>query len=436
MDRNEPSEKIRFLPEVGLAFPRAFPTHNSKWECRNASKILFVPNILQIVLFMPKYNSRRSQNKFPAHKNTSIQVHGTNWQHMIISMVNEDAFANIKFEIAQNVAARKFWMQKVEAQHLTRSKLVNKNKYDISLSFCGCEVSISWQIKSGSIGDNAIGTPKNKCPPLINQLGTKQLGGSEQLMGPQDDHSTQAPSTSSTTIPAWLQASLVKPPLPFLGVWPCDRFESKPPSRRTHNYDDPIDSATRISSRKRGRSPPSNSPSPNLAATKVFESAAAEASFTCDMCFQSFNNSWRLRDHIRTHENDKPYHCRWTGCHKAFTLAANLKTHTRTHTGERPFICSFEGCSKAFTTSGNLKGHERIHTGEKPFKCDFPKCGKAFSESGSLTKHRRTHTGEKPYTCVDCRRSFAQVGHLTRHVSCHRSGGLVGSSGSESEESV
>ncbi|EHY66050.1 hypothetical protein NERG_00746 [Nematocida ausubeli] len=63
----------------------------------------------------------------------------------------------------------------------------------------------------------------------------------------------------------------------------------------------------------------------------------------------------------RDGEENRPFTCTYSNCHKAFKRFEHLKRHYRIHTGEKPFKCMVYGCNKSFSRSDNLMQHEKIH---------------------------------------------------------------------------
>jgi hypothetical protein len=116
-------------------------------------------------------------------------------------------------------------------------------------------------------------------------------------------------------------------------------------------------------------------------------------------CDKTFDDTWNLVGHKRTHTGEKPFKCDHPGCDYAANQSAHLVIHKRTHTGEKPFKCDHPGCDYATSQSAHLVSHKRTHTGEKPFKCDHPGCDYATNQAGALMRHKRTHTDEKPFRC-------------------------------------
>lgn len=86
-------------------------------------------------------------------------------------------------------------------------------------------------------------------------------------------------------------------------------------------------------------------------------------------------------------------------CNKVFQKPYNLKSHMKTHSNEKPYHCNI--CFKRFARLHDKKRHELLHQGVKNFKCQGYLndgvtswgCGKTFARSDALSRHFRTETG-------------------------------------------
>ena len=106
-----------------------------------------------------------------------------------------------------------------------------------------------------------------------------------------------------------------------------------------------------------------------------------------------------------------------TLCPKLFTRSTSLRNHLRTHTDERPFICTV--CGKAFARSMDRKRHEKIHTGERPFVCRGELglgrswgCGRSFARPDTLGQHFYSNDGR---ICIQPLRDEER-----QRVNCHQ----------------
>ena len=84
--------------------------------------------------------------------------------------------------------------------------------------------------------------------------------------------------------------------------------------------------------------------------------------FSCMTCEKVFKSKSTLRDHeIRNHgRKGEIFKCEFEGCVKDFTNPALLRNHMRTHTDERPFSCLYCNCN--FKAKFHMENHSKRHT--------------------------------------------------------------------------
>uniref|UniRef100_A0A8C5PBL3 Zinc finger protein 438 n=1 Tax=Leptobrachium leishanense TaxID=445787 RepID=A0A8C5PBL3_9ANUR len=81
-----------------------------------------------------------------------------------------------------------------------------------------------------------------------------------------------------------------------------------------------------------------------------------KACFRCHICEHNFQFKHHLQDHMNTHTNRRPYHCRL--CRKSYVHSGSLSTHMKLHHSEsrlKKLMCC-EFCAKVF-------GHIKVYFG-------------------------------------------------------------------------
>ena len=124
--------------------------------------------------------------------------------------------------------------------------------------------------------------------------------------------------------------------------------------------------------------------------------------------------------------------CPENGCHKSFPKLSKLKIHIFSHRNIRPFKCQKPGCSWAFHTAFKLKRHENTAHADKEqklkYECKLDKCiekVKSFSSPYNLNQHLKRHARPLDFKCPapGCEAAFQTNMELKSHLksSIHRS---------------
>ena len=110
-----------------------------------------------------------------------------------------------------------------------------------------------------------------------------------------------------------------------------------------------------------------------------------ERPFECTICTKKFKTKSSLKNHNLTHTEEKPFHCNI--CLERFKAPHYLRIHKLTH--NKPINkCSY--CDKSFVLKSVLKEHMRSHTDQKNFKCT--ECNRSFLRNWMLNRHLKSHT--------------------------------------------
>lgn len=131
--------------------------------------------------------------------------------------------------------------------------------------------------------------------------------------------------------------------------------------------------------------------------------------FPCQHCASVFKIASRLRSHMRTHTDEKPWVC--SICHKAFSRQPDLNRHGKVHLGDRKFVCRGNlknggqwGCGKKFTRADGLARHYKSDKGKL--------CMKPLADEEESQRQQSAAAALNGFPPVSNSASFAYPSHL------------------------
>ena len=134
---------------------------------------------------------------------------------------------------------------------------------------------------------------------------------------------------------------------------------------------------------------------------------------TCEFC--DFTTSFKktLSQHLLSHSQERPFPCTFPGCSHRAKRKANLKAHETIHYPEE-HQCPQSGCSYVATNRTSFDSHQKMHN--KPFKCEFPNCNRKFQKEASLLNHQKSHDPNREFACDQCPERFTNNWILVNHI--------------------
>ncbi|XP_051954979.1 zinc finger protein 770 [Xyrauchen texanus] len=191
----------------------------------------------------------------------------------------------------------------------------------------------------------------------------------------------------------------------------------------------------------------------NTSRNDVLENMKTPQNNQCLTCLKCFSAPSKLKRHVLTHTNHRPFGCRF--CAKTFRQLPHLKVHLATHLSERtgkmcpafqyspcgsstpPLqenqecggkqelcltteiadnyvyanVYSMEVMDINQSVTENCNGKKRIY--------DCPICLKRFGAPSKLKRHYLIHTDQRPFPCSICCHAFRQLSNLKVHIRAH-----------------
>lgn len=110
----------------------------------------------------------------------------------------------------------------------------------------------------------------------------------------------------------------------------------------------------------------------------------------------------------RRRTTDANFICPVPGCGSTFTRHFNLKGALFSSNTFVPYLTILLFIFHL--------GHLRSHQDQRPFKCKWPGCDKGFARQHDCKRHEQLHLNIRPYVCKGCDKMFARMDALNRHL--------------------
>ncbi|KAK6643797.1 hypothetical protein RUM43_000060 [Polyplax serrata] len=145
------------------------------------------------------------------------------------------------------------------------------------------------------------------------------------------------------------------------------------------------------------------------------QEAATKKGFKCSHCRKNFATERILREHIRLHIN--LFKCPM--CDMTCPFQSTLALHVRyRHMDLKPFQCNF--CDHRSKTQRDLENHQLTHCSENFWVCEQDDCDYSCRSKDVLKEHYvKTHTEDQNlclYYCHICPNKYRRGANLTVHL--------------------
>ncbi|XP_046353632.2 zinc finger protein ZFP2-like isoform X1 [Haliotis rufescens] len=162
----------------------------------------------------------------------------------------------------------------------------------------------------------------------------------------------------------------------------------------------------------------------------------------CVFCGSKFAQIVRLRHHMKTHCERKPFLCgmcdhdyyflkdlddhfsqsHWkrvqyscSVCKEYFRSEQKLATHLTNHHPTELLACGI--CGLKHDSDDNLLDHLQIHANKASVRCGV--CLKVYTECTELESHLKLHFEQGQYVCTKCNKTFKTAVEISKHAELH-----------------
>ena len=147
----------------------------------------------------------------------------------------------------------------------------------------------------------------------------------------------------------------------------------------------------------------------------------------CYICKKKFLSTYRLDDHMNTHNSDNPFSCE--NCDENFPTKFVQQRHQEEIHGDGQTDYSCEMCGFTSSFERNLKRHIRDNHSEQTIEFLCTICDTKFNRQDTLSRHTReahcfdkrteifkgVNDGDISFQCEICQQTFKRKDKLNRH---------------------
>ncbi|XP_052861521.1 zinc finger protein 883-like [Anopheles cruzii] len=133
--------------------------------------------------------------------------------------------------------------------------------------------------------------------------------------------------------------------------------------------------------------------------------------YICDSCGMSFAVKFSLDEHRKRHEPVRPYKCEY--CPLEYYTKAEKHFHVR-QVHLKTYEVKCKECGLRFKHNAELKQHSKSHTNQRWYEC--AQCGSSFKSHTHLNRHVKGVHELQRHQCEHCSMSYCRRDKLRMHI--------------------